>query len=115
MAEVLVMMEQFVSAADIDGSDIKCPRCGSTSYVLIGNSQIDRKEDWQNGALVHTELGKIHMFELEIIECLTCVTRSRIKTAEVMALELVNQQLLKRIAELTEEDPAGFKGLRKPS
>ena len=107
MATVIVMMEQFVSAEDIDEKNVVCPQCKANSFVLIGNSQVGRKEDWQNGQLISTECDTNHVFELEIIECLYCNTRSRIKPTEMMRLEQRNQILRKKVMDLTGEDLYG--------
>jgi hypothetical protein len=107
MADPILMTDQFVSAGDLDDKNIKCPQCGSDTYVLIGNFQISRMEDWQSGQLLNTTLGEEHVFELEIIECLSCKTRSRVKPQEMMNLEKVNQTLRAKIIDLTGEDPYG--------
>jgi hypothetical protein len=107
IANQTIIREQFVSADEIDAKDLKCPNCGSKTYVLVGNSQVGRKEDWQEGQLVHTDLDKNHVFELEHIECLGCMTRSLIKSKEMTDLERVNEIFRKRLLELTGVDPYG--------
>lgn len=103
------MKEQFVSVADISDNNINCPHCGSKTYVLIGNDQIGRMEDWQNGQLIHTTLGdeSTHFFELEVIECLACRTRTRVKTVEMIYLVKTNEALRRQIQDLTGRDPYG--------
>ena len=71
MASSIVMMEQDVSAEDIDPRNIQCPNCKSTTFVLYGNSQVRRTEAWENGVVTFTETDpKSHAFEVEAIECL---------------------------------------------
>jgi len=51
MASSIVMMEQDVSAEDIDPRNIRCPNCKSTTFVLYGNSQVSRTEAWDFGSV----------------------------------------------------------------
>ena len=65
MASSIVMMEQDVSAEDIDPRNIRCPNCKSTTFVLYGNSQVSRTEAWENGVANFTETDpKSHAFEV---------------------------------------------------
>lgn len=102
-----IIKERFVAADEIDAKDLKCPNCGSKTYVLGGNSQVGRKEDWQDGQLVHAETDMNHVFELEQIEYLGCMTRSLIKPSEVMGLERNVRDLRESLIELTGQDPYG--------
>ena len=109
MASSIVMMEQDVSAEDIDPRNIRCPNCKSTTFVLYGNSQVSRTEAWENGAATFTETDpKSHAFEVESIECLHCMTRTQIKTTEVMTLKRQTYQLRQAVIDLGGPDPFGL-------
>lgn len=109
MASSIVMMEQDVSAEDIDAQNIRCPNCKSATFVLYGNSQVSRTEAWENGVATFTETDpKSHAFEVESIECLHCMTRSKIKTTEVMTLKRQAYFLRQVVMDLGGPDPFGL-------
>lgn len=107
MASALFLMDQYVAARDILQDDLECPSCKSKTFSLVGNSQISRREEWQDGQIVHTDTGEEHVFEVEQIECLNCLTRSRIRPSAWQDTVLDNQKLRARIIELTGVDPFG--------
>lgn len=106
MATAIVMMEQNVSAADIDQNNVRCPNCQSTTFVLTGYSQVTRTESWENGQLTYKESDKdSYCVQVETIECLSCMVRSRIQPAEYIELQGTVQRLRKQIIDLGEPDP----------
>jgi len=110
MAQRAIVRNECISAKDIDGNNVRCPRdaCHSNTLVLYGNSQVTRVETLEGGKVTDVTLDdSSHAFELEVIECLTCGTRWHIKTREVMELERRNETLRQLVIQATGEDPYG--------
>ena len=109
MASAIVMMEQDVSAADIDTHNLQCPNCKSTIFILNGASRVNRTEAWENGIVTFTETDpKSHAFEIDSIECLHCMMRSKVKTVEVMTLRAQVYRLRQMVMDLEGPDPFGL-------
>lgn len=109
MPRTIVMMEQFISTEDIDVNQLQCPQCTSTTIILHGNSQIPRTEIWEGGKVITAITDpKLHCFEIEVIECLNCMTRSKVKSKEVMQLQEQNFKLRQQVIDLGGKDPFGF-------
>ena len=112
MGQQAIVRNEFVSAEEIDGQNVCCPRpsCQSNTLMLFGNSQVARVETLEAGRLTDVQLDDTsHTFELERIECLACGTRWHIKTREVVALEQQNAELRRRVIRATGIDPYGVK------
>jgi hypothetical protein len=100
------MMEVTVEADKIDANDLRCPQCLHRSFVAYGTSSVARRETWENGVSVSFEVDPdTHRFEPEVIVCLHCQTKSRIKTAQVCQLEQQISDMREQILELGGEDP----------
>jgi hypothetical protein len=96
MATKANLRDEHVSAEDIDGDNIRCPRrtCCSTTLVLFGTSQVFRRETQDLGKVTNVTLDeKSHVFDIDRIECLACGTRWNVKAREVVALERQNEEL----------------------
>lgn len=109
MATRALVKEEFIGADQLNSKDIRCPHCHGNTLVLYGNSQIQRIESLVNGEVESCQTDpNTHCFELEMMDCLACDIRFRIKTREVMELEKRNEELRQMVIEATGNDPFGM-------
>ena len=107
-ASQVVLRDTAIAAAKIDGNDIACPGCGSTTLVLHGLRTVEAVEFVEAGKTVDQKVDlTTHSFDLEVIECYACNTRWHLRTQEVMDLEEQNAELQARLVAAAGKDSFG--------
>lgn len=91
--------EEIVDSISINPNEVKCPKCGNNSLVLVGQAQIPQRDIIENGIVTATLAGKYEegSFSVEEIDCLFCNIKFIVKDHDLFILEKENASLKNKL------------------